>query len=262
VTSVRAVVGTLRAAGCVFAEDEAELLISAAGTPAELSAMVERRTSGVPLEHILGWVRFHGLRVAVDPGVFVPRRRTEFLVRQAIALAPPRPVVVELCCGAAPVATALAAALDGAEVHAADLDPIAVACARRNLGAGRVHEGDLYRPLPPTLLARVDLLVVNAPYVPTDAIAMMPPEARLHEPTTALDGGPDGLEVQRRVIAGAPRWLAPQGHLLIETGESQARHTIAAMTEAGLTARAVHDDDRYATVAIGRFITPTPGAPR
>jgi release factor glutamine methyltransferase len=223
--------------------------------------MVERRCAGVPLEHILGWARFCGLRIRVDPGVFVPRRRTEFLVWEATSLAPALPVVVDLCCGSAAVGAALAARLDGAEVHAADLDPTAVACARRNLPAGRVHQGDLYQPLPAGLAGRVDLLVVNAPYVPTDAIGMMPPEARLHEPRAALNGGPDGLDIQRRVIAEAPRWLAPTGHVLVETSESQAPLTIAAMTRAGLTARAATDEERYATVAIGRF-SPTPSAPR
>ncbi len=250
-TSPHAIVSTLRAAGCVFAEEEAELLMAAAGTPAELDAMVARRACGVPLEHILGWAEFCGLRIAVDPGVFVPRRRTEFLVHQARELAPPHPVIVDLCCGAAPAAAALAAMVDQAEIHAADIDPAAVACARRNLPNGHVYEGDLYQPLPATIRARIDLLVVNAPYVPTDAIGMMPPEARLHEPKTALDGGPDGLDVQRRIIAEAPRWLTPGGHLLIETGESQAPHTIAAMTAAGLTASIASDDDLYATVAIG-----------
>src|SRR5438105_13868597 len=82
-----AIVTRLRAAGCVAAEDEARLLVAAARTPADLAAMVDRRAAGLPLEHILGWAEFCGLRIAVDPGVFVPRRRTEFLVRQAAALA-------------------------------------------------------------------------------------------------------------------------------------------------------------------------------
>jgi release factor glutamine methyltransferase len=254
------IIAKLRAAGCVFAEDEAELLISAAAAPAELAELVNRRAAGFPLEHILGWAEFRGLRVAVGPGVFVPRRRTEFLVEQAVALAPPNPVVVDLCCGTAAVAAAIAATLDHAEIHAADIDPAAVACARRNLPTGHVHQGDLYQALPATIKARVDLLVVNAPYVPTDKIGTMPPEARLYEPRVALDGGPDGLDIQRRVIAEAPGWLAPDGQLLIETSESQAPQTVAAMTEAGLSARVVADDDRYATVAIG-WISPTPRGP-
>ena len=162
------VVSRLRAAGCVFAEDEARLLVSAARTPADLAAMVDRRVAGLPLEHVLGWAEFCGLRIAVDPGVFVPRRRTEFLVGQATALARPGAVVVDLCCGSGAVGAALVAALDRVELYAVDLDPTAVRCARRNVAAagGQVYEGDLYDPLPATLRGRVDVLVANAPYVP------------------------------------------------------------------------------------------------
>jgi release factor glutamine methyltransferase len=243
------VVARLRAAGCVFAEDEARLLHAAAGTPAELDALVDRRAAGEPLEHLLGWAEFAGLRIAVEPGVFVPRRRTELLAREAAALAVPGSVVVELCCGACAVGAAVAAAVPGIALHAADVDPVAVGCARRNVAAagGHVYEGDLDAPLPVSLLGRVDVLVANAPYVPSDAVGLMPPEARLHEPLVALDGGADGLDVQRRVIAAAPRWLARGGHLLIETSEVQAPHTAAAMEAAGLHARVVRDDDRDAT---------------
>jgi len=147
-----AVVARLRAAGCVFAE--ARLLISTARTPADLSAIVDRQAAGLPLEHVLGWAEFCGLRIAVDPKVFVPRPRTEFLVRQAAALARPRAVVVDLCCGSGAVGAALVASLEGAELHAVDLEPAAVRCARRNVAPGaQVHEGDLYEPLPATLRA-------------------------------------------------------------------------------------------------------------
>ena len=246
------VVARLRAAGCVFAEDEAALLIEAAGTPAELETMVARRVEGLPLEHILGWAEFAGLQVAVDPGVFVPRRRTELLVTEALALLRPGAVVLDLCCGSGAVGAAIAASARDATVYAADIDPAAVRSARRNLpGTGRVFEGDLYDPLPRELRGRVDLLVVNAPYVPTGAIATMPPEARLHEARVALDGGDDGLDVQRRVATDAPGWLSPTGHLLIETSERQAPTTAAIFTAVGLHPRIAHDDDLDGTVVIG-----------
>jgi len=248
------VITRLRNAGCVFAEDEARLLLDTAHDPAELADMVERRVAGLPLEHVLGWAEFAGLRIAVDPGVFVPRRRTELLAREAAARARPGAVVVDLCCGSGAVGVAVAAAVPGVELHAADVDPAAVRCARRNVTAvgGRVYDGDLDAPLPATLHGRVDVLVANAPYVPTDAVGLMPPEARLHEPRVALDGGADGLDVQRRVAAAAPRWLAADGHLLIETSERQAPHTVAAIAAAGLTAQVVHAADLDATVVIGR----------
>jgi release factor glutamine methyltransferase len=251
---IPSVVARLRAAGCVFAEDEAALLIDAAGSPTELDAMVRKRAEGLPLEQIVGWAGFCGLRIAVDPGVFVPRRRSEFLARRTVAAAEQRPgpvVVVDMCCGAGAVAAVVAASVDRAETFAADVDPAAVACARRNLAADRVFLGDLFEPLPSDLRGRVDVLVANAPYVPTGELEFMPAEARLYEAGVALDGGPDGLDVQRRVIAEAPGWLAPGGVLLIETSERQSAGTAAAMVAAGLVARVEGDPDLDATVVLG-----------
>jgi len=250
------VVSRLRAAGCVFAEDEARLLIDAARTPDELDAMVARRASGLPLEHVVGWAEFCGLRIVVSPGVFVPRWRTEFLVARAVALARPDDVIVDVCCGAGAIGIAVAAATERAELHAADIDPAAVGCARQNVAAllgsrGHVYQGDLYEPLPGGLRGRVAVLVANVPYVPTGEIGLLPAEARSHEPLAALDGGPDGLDVLRRVAAGAPGWLAPGGHLLIETSERQEPAAQAAFTAAGLTTRVASSADLGTTVIIG-----------
>jgi release factor glutamine methyltransferase len=248
------IVATLRAAGCVFAEDEAAMLIAAAETPAALAAMVERRVAGLPLEHVIGWAEFCGLRIAVDPGVFVPRHRTEFLVSQGVARARPGAVVVDLCCGSGAVGAALAAALDTTELYAVDVDPAAVACARRNLATlgGHVWEGDLDEPLPARLRGRVDVLAANVPYVPTAEIELLPREARLYEALVALDGGPDGLDVLRRVAAAAPRWLVPsRGHLLIETSELQAPQAVEIFAANGLIAEVARLDELDATVVIG-----------
>lgn len=249
------IVDRLRAAGCVFAEDEALLLAAAAADPDDLTRMVAARVEGLPLETILGWADFDGLRVVVEPGVFVPRRRTELLVRLAARSLGPGSVVVDLCCGTGAVGAALVAAAPGIEVYAADVEPVAVQCARSNLPPERVFEGDLYDALPACLRGRVDALVVNAPYVPTAAIAMMPPEARDHEPRVALDGGSDGLDVQRRVVAGAREWLSPGGRLLIETGLAQAPRTMGLMTAAGLHAGIDRDEDLAATVVTGSVPT-------
>lgn len=255
------VISRLRSAGCVFAEEEAALLVAAAATDEELETLVRQRVAGVPLEQVLGWAEFCGLRIALDPQVFVPRRRTEYLVRRGTKVLQARraagavgiPVVVDLCCGSGAVAAALAAAAGPLELHAADIDPAAAACARRNvlpLG-GEVHEGDLYGALPDRLRGRVDLLAVNAPYVPSGMIGTMPPEARLHEPRTSLDGGPDGLELQRLVAAAAPEWLAPGGHLLIETSRQQAPQTVRIFAGSGLSGRVFSSRKRDATVVLG-----------
>jgi release factor glutamine methyltransferase len=256
----------------VFAEEEAALLSEGARTPAELAALVARRVAGEPVEQVVGWAECCGLRVLVDPGVFVPRRRSEFLVSVAVGsvavgsvavgsvvvgMARERggrpPVVVDLCCGTGALGLAVAAGLGGAELHAADLDPAAVRCARRNVepAGGQVHAGDLFLALPGVLRGRIDVLTCNAPYVPSSEIAFLPAEARDHEALIALDGGADGLAVLRRVAACAGSWLAPGGVLLVETSERQAPAMAAAMTAGGLVPRVHEDDESGATVVTG-----------
>jgi release factor glutamine methyltransferase len=296
------VVSRLRAGGCVFAEEEARLLVAAAGDRDELDAMVARRVAGLPLEHIVGWAEFCGLRIAVDTGVFVPRRRTEFLIDQAARLLTDQAaglridqaavlltdqaaglridqaaglridqaaglridqaagpsddssvIVLDLCCGSGAMGAALAARIPLAELHSVDVDPAAIRCAERNVAliGGHLYRGDLYEPLPATLRGRIAVIVANVPYVPTGEIALLPAEARVHEARVALDGGTDGLGVLRRVADGAPDWLAPGGHLLIETSEQQASAALAAFEAGRLAARLATDDELGATVVIG-----------
>ncbi len=242
-------VAALRAAGCVFAEEEATLLEAEAPDEPALALMVARRVAGEPLEQVVGWAEFCGLRVRVTPGVFVPRRRTAKLVEVAVELlAETRSgaVVVDLCCGTGAIGAAVAAQGPGIELHAADVDPDAVACAMLNLEGvgGHVHEGDLYAALPTDLRGRVDLLLVNAPYVPTEEIALMPAEARLHEHHVALDGGADGLDLHRRVAEHAADWLVPGGSLLVETSARQAAASASAATGAGLHVELFGPDDQ------------------
>ncbi|MBT2429487.1 SAM-dependent methyltransferase [Streptomyces sp. CB00316] len=256
VSSLPATVAALRRAGCVFAEDEALLLHEAAASPGHLSSLVEHRVAGLPLEHVLGWAEFCGRRLAVDAGVFVPRRRTEFLVAQAAALAPERAVVVDLCCGSGALGVALATEASTTpgrvDLHACDVEPAAVRCARRNIGdLGQVYEGDLFDPLPAALRGRVDVLLANVPYVPTADVELLPAEARVHEPRVALDGGGDGLDVMRRVAAEAPGWLAPGGSLLVEASERQRDAAVQVLRAAGLVPRVVVCEELYATVVIG-----------
>ena len=258
-----AVVAALRAAGCVFAEDEAALLAAAAVSHDELDAMVARRASGVPLEHVLGWAEFCGLRIAVEPGVFVPRRRTEFLAETAAGLLSPGDVAVDLCCGAGAVGAALLALGSGPGeivLHAADIDPVAVHCARRNLaeavrqGTAYVYQGDLDGPLPTRLAQRVSVLTANVPYVPSSEVPLLPAEARDHEPLTALDGGADGLDVLRRVAAGAAsRWLRSGGSVLIEISDRQHAPAMAAFREAGLDTRILRSEEYETSVIVGRM---------
>ncbi len=173
------------------------------------------------------------------------------LAQQAAAAARPGDIVVELCCGSGAVSAAVAAAVPDLELYALDLDPAAVRCARRNLG-DRVRQSDLYESLPAELRGRVAVLIANAPYVPTNALSTMPQEARLYEPRLALDGGSDGLDVLRRVIAGAPAWLAPGGQVLVEASQAQAEWLADAIIEAGLRPRVISSRQAaFVAVVIG-----------
>jgi release factor glutamine methyltransferase len=247
-------VARLRTAGCVFAEAEADLLIAAARDTHHLEDLVTQRTDGLPLEHVVGWAEFDGRRIEVDCGVFVPRQRTEFLVEHARALTPAGAVVLDACCGSGAVGVSLLADAAPAALYAIDVEPIAVRCAHRNLTplGGVVLEGDLYDPLPDELRGRIDTIVANAPYVPTAEIALLPREARIHEPRITLDGGRDGLDIQRRIADGARDWLAPHGHLLLETSLAQAPRSLELCVRAGLTAHVGHDPELDATVVIAR----------
>ena len=238
------VVARLRGAGCVWAEDETRLLVEAAGSPEALTGLVERRVTGEPLEYLLGWAEFCGERIGVQPGVFVPRARTALLVSAAAAVTGAAAAVVELCCGSGAITHALAGRLVAPRLLAAvDLDPAAVACARRNLTALAVpvFAGDLFDPLPPAWRGSLDLVVANAPYVPTAALDLLPAESRRYEAPVALDGGPDGLAVLRRVAADASSWLAPGGHLVAEIGDVQVDELGAVLTDAGLVPTVIRD---------------------
>jgi release factor glutamine methyltransferase len=257
--SSSALVARLRAAGCVFAEDEAALLEAEAPDSEALEAWVVRRVAGEPLEQIVGWAEFAGLRVKVAPGVFVPRRRSQLLAHQVVRRTAQRAIVVELCAGVAAIAAAASRERPDLEVFAAEIDPVAVQCARTNLGPEQVFQGDLYAALPANLRGRIDVVVANAPYVPTDEIDLMPREARDHEPLVALDGGADGLDVHRRIAEGLATWLAPAGQVLIEISPAQAPVLAALLADAGMATEIVRDDDLDATVVRGWLSTPSRG---
>jgi len=248
------VADVLRRAGCVYAEAEAELLVAA---PGPLDELLARRVAGEPLEQVLGWAEFDGLRVSVVPGVFVPRRRSQLLVRLAADRLAAPAVVVDLCCGSGALGMALRQRVPGIELYAVDLDPVAVDCARGNLPGAVVSTGDLWDALPVRLRGRVRVILANAPYVPSARIAWMPTDARDHEPIAALDGGADGLDLHRRIAAEAPSWLEPGGLLLIEVAPDQSARASELLAAAGLLVSVHTDDDLEATAVIGaRPVTP------
>lgn len=265
--SLTSVAQQLAVAGCVRPEDEARILLEEAATPGQLDAMVAQRVAGVPLEHIVGWAEFCGRRFIVEPGVFVPRPRSAHLVAEASSLARciagsgRGVVVVDLCCGVGAIGASIAAEVAGVDLHAADIDARAVACARRNLApwGGTVHHGNLFAPLPRRLRHRVDVLVASPPYVPTDEIQLLAAEAREFEPTTALDGGAEGLDVVVRIARDARHWLSADGCLVVEVGTREAERAAHVLEELGYRARCTRSAADDAAAVVGRRTDPAAG---
>jgi release factor glutamine methyltransferase len=247
-------VRALRAAGCVFAEEEAAILRETSTDPVRLQELVARRVRGEPLEQVVGWARFAGVRLVVHPGVFVPRVRTEALVRQALRVTPPDAVVLDLCCGSGAVGAAIAAHRPGVRLWASDIDPAAVANARENIAAfdGTALVGDLDDAIPVRLRDRVDVLVANVPYVPSSQLEYLPTEARDHERRIALDGGDDGLDLLRRLAPRVRMWLRTGGWFLTECASDQAEAAVALLHGAGLDSLAHNDNDRDVAVVSGQ----------
>ena len=214
-------VARLRAAGCVFAEDEAAEIRRVISDPFEIDRAVAARVRGYPLEQILGVARFAGVEVGLGAGVFVPRVRAAVLVDVAAAGLAPR-IAVDLGCGSGAIAAALRVRFPGAEVHACDLDPVALEFAGANgtRHGFAVHAGDWWNALPRGLHGRIDLAVAYLPHVPTARLAGIAADYREHEPDSAVDGGPDGLEPLRSVLSGLD-WLAPAGRLITLVSDEQ-----------------------------------------
>jgi len=221
---------------------------------------VRRRARREPLQRILGWEGFHGLRIRVTPEVLVPRPETEVLVELALALLPPpragaRPVALDLGTGSGCIACALASERPDLDVVAIDRSPAAAAAARENarmLGvAGRVRVvlGDVLTPIGPR---RADLLVSNPPYLCSDLIPSLEPEVSRHEPLGALDGGRDGLDVIRRLVQEASGRLRAGGAVALETAGDAQAGAVAALLE---TSGFIDVDIRHDLAGVGRFVT-------
>lgn len=246
------VAARLRVAGSVWAEDEADLILAEAIDDSAAERMIARRSAGEPLELVLGWADFLGIRIAVAAGVFIPRRRTEFLAGRAAELAPDVGVAADLFCGTGAIGAVVLQAHPRLELFAVDLDRRATAIARRNLPTATVATGDLTGPLPGRIRGRIALITANVPYVPTDEIRLLASEAREWEPTSTLDGGADGLALLRRAGVAAAEWLAPGGWIISEVSDRQSDAAVDAFHNAGLVAHEESDDDLGATIVLGR----------
>ena len=233
----------LAAAGCVAPDREADALVEAAGGDADrLELLVQRRELGEPLPWLTGHAEFCGLRIALVPGVYVPREQSEPLARRAAELLPPDGVGVDLCTGSGALAAVMAAAWPGARVLGTDLSAEAVACARAN--GVDAFEGRLDEPLAVELLGRVDVLCAVVPYVPTEAIAFLPRDVQAFEPALALDGGPEGLDLLADAARAGARWLRRGGWLGLELGGEQAVALDGLLAQLGFTdVETILDDD-------------------
>jgi release factor glutamine methyltransferase len=217
---------------------------------AALAALVERRAAGEPLQYVLGRWDFRRIDVAVDRRVLIPRPETEVLAGLALDEVDRlgARLAVDLGTGSGALALALAAERPGLEVAATDRSPDALAVARANrdrLGLAdrvRLLAGSWFDPLPAGWLGRVDLIVANPPYVSEAEMADLPAEVRDWEPRGALCAGPTGLEDVAAIVAGASRWLARPGALLVEMAPHQVRDAAHLAERAGFGSVSVWPD--------------------
>lgn len=203
--------------------------------------LIARRASGEPIPYITGSTEFLGLDLLAEPGVFVPRHSSEFLATQAIRRLKgrKRPVMIDLATGAGTVALAVADRVKRVKVYGTDVAGDAVRLARRNaerLGLKATFaKGDLFGGLPSKIRGGVDVITLHPPYVPAAEVEELPDEVRAWEPEhTLTDGSPDGLGLVQRTVAEGPRWLSPDGWILIEVDPDAARDVRKVMTRGGL----------------------------
>jgi len=223
------VINRLTAAGCVAAQEEAEELLAKAPDDATLEDWIRRRERGEPIAWITGTLQFCGHTLRIDPGVYVPRLQSQELARRAATLlSGSGGPVADLCTGVGAIAAHLMAEAPAATVVGVDIDVRAVVCARRN--GVRALVADLGQPL---VSNAFNVVTAVPPYVPTGEIHLLPADVQHYEPRLALDGGTDGLDLVRRIIATSARLLRPGGWLLIELGGSQDRALSPALAASG-----------------------------
>jgi release factor glutamine methyltransferase len=241
-TPLASVTATLRAAGCVAAEDEAsELLAATEGDPVRLAKLVAERVKGEPLAWLIGWVQFCDERVLVERGVYVPRWQSEPLARRAIARLRADGVAIDLCTGAGAIARVLRTAQPTARVIGTELDPLALACAARN--GVEVYRGDLTAAIPPSLRGRADVITAVCPYVPTDELELLPRDVLAYESRLSLDGGIDGTTVVSRAARESTAFLRPGGTLLLELGGDEAELIVPLLDGLGYVEVEVFSDE-------------------
>ncbi|MCF8607732.1 SAM-dependent methyltransferase [Gordonia sp. HY442] len=250
----------------MFADDEARVLRRWAADDRQVDDWVRRRAVGEPLEHIVGRVEFGGLDLYVGPGVFVPRRRSlllaEVVVERAVVdqVAERDAIVVEACCGVAPIAAVVRDRAPRTPVMLADVEGRALAFARRNVPGVDVYEGELLAALPPRARGRVAVIAAVPPYVPDSQARLLPAEATDHEPRRALFGGPDGLDTVRLLLEQSLVYLVRGdermrgGVVALEMHRSQAGTAQEIAASHGYRTRIVVGDDGQTVVLLASVV--------
>lgn len=205
--------------------------------------LIQQREKRIPLQHITGTQEFMGLTFRVNSNVLIPRQDTEILVEEAAKIIRgdnPRFhkrrswKVLDLCCGSGAIGISLARICENVQVTASDYSPTALETAKKNAQMNRVKikflKGDLFQAVGKKTY---DMIVTNPPYISSHMIPMLQDEVKTHEPMMALDGGADGLDFYKKIIAGAPDHLKKQGILALEIGHDQAEAVAAMIRETG-----------------------------
>lgn len=199
-----------------------------AASSTRLAQLTRRRLNREPLAYILGYREFYGLKLKVNRSVLIPRPETELLVDEAIRVLKARfprggATIADVGIGSGAVAVALASCVTDSHTYGIEVSPRAFRIAEQNVKQQRLQDritillGDLLNPLP----VKVDLIVANLPYIPTDRLVTLAPEITRYEPRQALDGGRDGLELVRRLLAQTPDYLSTGGVILLEMDPEQ-----------------------------------------
>ncbi len=232
----------LTAAGFLAADEEAhELLAASSGDRTLLSTLLARRVDGEPLAWIVGHAPFAGLDIRINTGTYVPRWQSLELTWRATAALPDGGAAVDLCTGSGAIARVLSSARPRARVVGTDIDAASVANARSN--SVETYHGDLFAPLPGDLKGSLHVVVAVVPYVPTDALRLLPRDTLTHEDVAHYDGGTDGTDLLLRVVAGAPEYLRPGGQLILELGGDQGEAVRSSLEGNGYHAIETWTDD-------------------
>jgi release factor glutamine methyltransferase len=232
----------LSRAGCVAAQEEAEeLMACAGGDPSMLRALADRRLAGEPLAWITGRADFGDQSILVDPGVYVPRWQSVELAARAGARLPDDGRAIDLCTGTGAVAAVLRAAKPAAHIVATDSDRRAVDCAQAN--GVEAYQGDLFAAVPDSFRGATDVVVAVVPYVPSTDFHLLPRDTLRFEEASHYDGGPDGTDILRRVLSGAPGFLRPGGAVFLELGGDQAEVLRPTLESLGYAAVRIWSDE-------------------